>query len=236
MNNLRTLLQKLCNSADDSLSQKLLFEQLLAYTISLLKYHCRLYSNGDDLLNLTLMGLSGLDRKNVRLNAKTIRDFMAKLSPSLSEQQIRERYRNLVVAIFNNKKVDLLRQEKPHLFCSLDNFLTENDSTSFLDFLGQEDRSLIEQEDQELKQVLWIYLAQDPDKLLINSFPKGYPQANLKVIVAHRYLLEPEESWKSLSERLETPLGTLTSHFHRIGKPLLRKIVNDFLGYAQLAS
>jgi len=233
MNNyLSTLLPNLCNAVEGSLSQKRLFDQLLAYTQVLLISHSKRYLNGDDIVSLTLMALCGLDKKKPHLSAKTIRDFMSKLSPSLSEQEIRNRYRSLVLKIFSNKKVDLIRSEKPHLVSSLDNLVNEDSSNSFLDFLSHEDQSLIEQEDQELKQALWVYLAQDPHKLLVNSYPKGYPQANLKVIIAQRYLVEPSESWESLSQRLNTPVGTITSYFHRQGKPLLRKIVSNFMDYS----
>ncbi|GEM_PF-4080643 len=232
MNNLYQLLQNICNSADSSEPQKQHFDQLLAYTQTLLKYHCQLEFNGEDILNLTLMAISGLDGKNPYLNSQKIKNFLAKLSPCLTDQQIKTRYRNLVVTIFNHKKVDLYRQEKPYLFCSLDNMLNENNPNSFLDLFGQEDNTFIEQENEKIRQALWKYLTEDTDKILINSYPKGHPQANLKIIITHRYLLEPQESWASLSQRLNIPVGTITAHFHRQGKPLLRKIVNSYMDYS----
>jgi hypothetical protein len=228
----RQLLESICNTPDGSLRQKSLFNKLLAHSTDLLKYQVHCYPNGDEILNLTLMALSGLDRKNGKLNAKLLRDFLANLPTKISDQALSDRFRNLVVCLFNRKRVDLFRQDKPHLRLSLDHLINGENSHSFLDFLAQEDISLIEQEEEEIKQALWQYLAKDTDGLLVNSYPHGYPQANLKTILKYRYLSSPQESWKDLSERLNLPQGTLTSHFQRKGKPLLREIATSFLEHS----
>jgi hypothetical protein len=233
MKNFRQLLESICNTPDGSLRQKGLFNLLLAHSTTLLTYQVRRYPNGDEILNLTLMALSGLDRKN-SLNAKLLRDFLTNLSPEISDQALGDRFRNLVVCLFNRKRVDLFRQDKPHLRLSLDHLINEENNYTFLDFLSQEDLSLVEREEEETKQALWQYLAKDPDGLLVNSYPQGYEQANLKTILKYRYLSSPQKSWKDLSKSLNVPQGTVTSHFQRKGKPLLREIVNSFLDYSQV--
>jgi hypothetical protein len=228
----RQLLESICNTLDGSLCQKRLFDRLLAYSTDLLKYKVHLYPHGDEILNLSLMALSGIDRKNAKLNAKLLRDFLANLPTEISDQALSDRFRNLVVCLFNRKRADLFRQDKPHLRLSLDPLINGENSYSFLDFLSQEDISLIEREEEETKQALWQYLAKDPDGLLINSYPQNYPQANLNTILKYRYLSSPKKSWKDLSESLNVPQGTLTSHFQRKGKPFLKAIAVSFLEHS----
>jgi len=59
---------------------------------------------------------------------------------------------------------------------------------------------------------------------LSNCHPAGYPQANCYELVKRRLLRIPPQQWKELAKELQTPYGTVTSHWNRKCNPMLTQI------------
>lgn len=62
------------------------------------------------------------------------------------------------------------------------------------------------------EETIKIIIKKDPDKYLISQYLKGYPNANLKVILL--FLLEGKK-WKEISQELGVPLTTASSFYQR---------------------
>jgi len=92
--------------------------------------------------------------------------------------------------------------------------------------IEEEDRT----ETQRFYRELRRYLEKDPENKLRQCHPRGYPQSNCQELVKRRLLKKPPDKWEDIAQELKTPYGTVTSHWHRRCKPLLREIALE-LGY-----
>ena len=68
------------------------------------------------------------------------------------------------------------------------------------------------------------------EKIELDCHPRNYPQCTCREIAKRRLLTNPPQKWEEIAEELKIPKGTLTSHWHRICKPLLRQIYNELFG------
>jgi hypothetical protein len=74
------------------------------------------------------------------------------------------------------------------------------------------------------------YMRQLSEKMLSlledfsNCHPAGYPQANCYELVKRRLLRTPPQQWNDLANELQIPYGTVTAHWERKCKPLLKQL------------
>ncbi|NEO56644.1 MAG: sigma-70 family RNA polymerase sigma factor [Okeania sp. SIO3B5] len=64
----------------------------------------------------------------------------------------------------------------------------------------------------------------------LDCHPKKYPQCNCREITKRRLLKNPPQQWEDIAQELDVPQGTVSSHWHRKCKPLLKEIYNELLG------
>jgi hypothetical protein len=79
---------------------------------------------------------------------------------------------------------------------------------------------------------LELYIEQDPEGKLKNSYPRSHPQCNCQFLSMRRVLKEHHDTFKDLAEELNVKLPTLTSHWYRKCEPSLQEIART-LGYKQ---
>jgi hypothetical protein len=79
---------------------------------------------------------------------------------------------------------------------------------------------------------LEIYIEQDPEGKLRNSYPGSYPECNCQFLSMRRVLKEPPDNFKKLAEELNVKYTTLNSHWKRKCEPSLQEIART-LGYKQ---
>ncbi|NEP79320.1 MAG: hypothetical protein F6K39_14785 [Okeania sp. SIO3B3] len=64
----------------------------------------------------------------------------------------------------------------------------------------------------------------------LDCHPKKYPQCNCREITKRRLLKNPPQQWEDIAQELDVPQGTVSSHWYRKCKPLLKEIYNELLG------
>ncbi|ABG53875.1 hypothetical protein Tery_4961 [Trichodesmium erythraeum IMS101] len=64
----------------------------------------------------------------------------------------------------------------------------------------------------------------------LGCHPKKYPQCTCGEIARRNFFMDPPQIQKDIAEELKVPLGTLTAHWNRKCKPLLRKIYQELSG------
>lgn len=79
---------------------------------------------------------------------------------------------------------------------------------------------------------LELYIEQDPEGKLRNSYPRSYPECNCKFLSMRLVLKEPPDKFKDLAEELNVKYTTLNSHWKRKCEPSLQEIART-LGYEQ---
>ncbi|MEG3880027.1 hypothetical protein QT972_21960 [Microcoleus sp. herbarium7] len=79
---------------------------------------------------------------------------------------------------------------------------------------------------------LELYIEQDPEGKLRNSYPRSYPECNCQFLSLRRVLKEPPDKFKDLAKELNVKYTTLNSHWDRKCKPSLQEIACT-LGYEQ---
>ena len=79
---------------------------------------------------------------------------------------------------------------------------------------------------------LELYIEQDPEGKLKNSYPRSYPECNCQFLSKRRVLKEPPDKFKDLAKELNVKYTTLNSHWDRKCKPSLQEIART-LGYEQ---
>jgi transcriptional antiterminator len=79
---------------------------------------------------------------------------------------------------------------------------------------------------------LELYIEQDPEGKLKNSYPRSYPECNCQFLILRLVLKEPPDKFKDLAEELKVNYNTLTSHWYRKCEPSLQEIAVT-LGYKQ---
>ena len=79
---------------------------------------------------------------------------------------------------------------------------------------------------------LELYIEQDPEENLRNSYPSSCPECNCQFLSLRRVLKEPPDKFKDLAEELKVKYTTLNSHWKRKCEPLLQEIASN-LGYGQ---
>ncbi|MBW4626068.1 MAG: hypothetical protein KME49_11330 [Brasilonema octagenarum HA4186-MV1] len=93
---------------------------------------------------------------------------------------------------------------------------------------------VIEEENREksheLDRKLRDYLEQDPQGKLQNCHPDCIDFCNCQELIKRRFLKDPPDKWHEIAKDLNIPSGTVTSHWHRRCKPLIREITKN-LGY-----
>jgi hypothetical protein len=79
---------------------------------------------------------------------------------------------------------------------------------------------------------LELYIEQDPEDKLKNSYPSSSPQCNCQFLSQKRVLKEPPDKFTHIARELSIPYTTVNSHWKRKCEPMLQKIAED-LGYKQ---
>lgn len=79
---------------------------------------------------------------------------------------------------------------------------------------------------------LELYIEQDPEGKLKNSYPRSYPECNCQFLSLRRVLKEPPDKFKDLAKELNVKYTTLNSHWDRKCEPSLQEIARN-LGYEQ---
>ncbi|GAX34483.1 hypothetical protein [Nodularia sp. NIES-3585] len=96
--------------------------------------------------------------------------------------------------------------------------------------------SLIQNSQRETTQriglELELYIEQDPEGKLKNSYPSSSAQCNCQFLSQRRVLKEPPDKFADIAKDLSIPYTTVNSHWKRKCEPLLQKIAED-LGYKQ---
>lgn len=77
---------------------------------------------------------------------------------------------------------------------------------------------------------LKLYIEQDPEGKLKNSYPRSYPECNCQFLIMRRVLKEPADKFQDLAEELNVKRSTLTSHWYNKCEPSLEEIALT-LGY-----
>ena len=79
---------------------------------------------------------------------------------------------------------------------------------------------------------LELYIEQDPEGKLRNSYPRSNPECNCQFLSLRRVLKEPPDKFKDLAKELNVKYTTLNSHWDRKCEPSLQEIART-LGYEQ---
>ncbi|BAZ33489.1 hypothetical protein NIES4074_60030 (plasmid) [Cylindrospermum sp. NIES-4074] len=79
---------------------------------------------------------------------------------------------------------------------------------------------------------LELYIEQDPEGKLKNSYPSSSAQCNCQFLSQRRVLKEPPDKFADIARELSIPYTTVNSHWKRKCEPILQKIAED-LGYKQ---
>ncbi|MEG5160234.1 hypothetical protein QUB37_07230 [Microcoleus sp. AT3-A2] len=79
---------------------------------------------------------------------------------------------------------------------------------------------------------LELYIEQDPEGKLKNSYPRSYPECNCQFLSKRRVLKDPPDKFKDLAKELNVKYTTLNSHWDRKCEPSLQEIART-LGYKQ---
>ncbi|MEH2378224.1 MAG: hypothetical protein V7K27_04855 [Nostoc sp.] len=79
---------------------------------------------------------------------------------------------------------------------------------------------------------LELYIEQDPERKLKNSYPSSSVQCNCQFLSQRLVLIEPPDKVADIARELSIPYTTVNSHWKRKCKPILQKIAED-LGYKQ---
>jgi hypothetical protein len=95
---------------------------------------------------------------------------------------------------------------------------------------------LIENSQKESKQriglELELYIEQDPEEKLKNSYPRSSVECNCQLLSQRLVLKEPPDKVADIARDLSIPRTTVNSHWKRKCEPMLQKIAED-LGYKQ---
>ncbi|MEG4535508.1 hypothetical protein [Microcoleus sp. D2_18a_D3] len=79
---------------------------------------------------------------------------------------------------------------------------------------------------------LELYIEQDPEGKLRNSYPRSNPECNCQFLSMRRVLKEPPDKFRDLAKELKVNYTTLNSHWNRKCEPSLQEIART-LGYKQ---
>ncbi|MEG4485628.1 hypothetical protein [Microcoleus sp. D2_18a_B4] len=79
---------------------------------------------------------------------------------------------------------------------------------------------------------LELYIEQDPEGKLKNSYPDSKPECNCQFLSKRRVLKDPPDKFKNLEKELNVKYTTLHSHWKRKCEPSLQEIART-LGYKQ---
>ncbi|MEG4494406.1 hypothetical protein [Microcoleus sp. D3_18_C4] len=77
-----------------------------------------------------------------------------------------------------------------------------------------------------------LYIEQDPEGKLKNSYPRSNPECNCQFLSMRRVLKEPPDKFRDLAKELKVNYTTLNSHWNRKCEPSLQEIART-LGYKQ---
>ncbi|MGB3207841.1 MAG: hypothetical protein WBB28_22890 [Crinalium sp.] len=95
---------------------------------------------------------------------------------------------------------------------------------------------LIENSQREITQRIGLkielYIEQDPEDKLKNSYPSSSPECNCQFLSQRFVLKEPPDKFADIQRELSIPYTTVNSHWKRKCEPMLQKIAED-LGYKQ---
>jgi hypothetical protein len=79
---------------------------------------------------------------------------------------------------------------------------------------------------------LELYIEEDREGKLKNSYPRSYPECNCQFLSKRRVLKDPPDKFQDLAEELNVKYTTLNSHWKRKCEPSLQEIART-LGYKQ---
>jgi hypothetical protein len=79
---------------------------------------------------------------------------------------------------------------------------------------------------------LELYIEQDPEGKLRNSYPRSNPECNCQFLSKRRLLKDPPDKFQDLAKELNVRYTTLNSHWNRKCEPSLQEIART-LGYKQ---
>jgi hypothetical protein len=79
---------------------------------------------------------------------------------------------------------------------------------------------------------LELYIEEDREGKLKNSYPRSYPECNCQFLSKRRVLKDPPDKFQDLAKELNVKYTTLNSHWKRKCEPSLQEIART-LGYKQ---
>lgn len=238
------LLREIAQNQDGSYKQQQAMEQLLALIPKLqgiYKNQDRRFKDDDykDGMNLALAAVCYIGRQNNKITGENIRRFINKRNLDIYDSEpgiFRKYFVQWFNRILKNKIADLFRQNGSYL--SLDFSTNSNEYRSnfarlkicfelpSVSNLSGFER-LIDEEYKSNYQTFSRYITEDLDGRLKQCYPDGYPQANCQQLTRMRYLNQPPSKWKDIANNLNVPQGTVTSHWNRRCKPLLKEVFKE---------
>ncbi|MFW6296849.1 MAG: hypothetical protein ACOC04_06630 [Halothece sp.] len=226
------LIQQVINSNDGTSEQRQALERLLKCIPKLpgiyKENNPRLdYNNA---FNQALMNLAGMSLKTGKgMSGKNIRSFAEKTNLNSPPETVRQNLVNWFNKILKRRIYDFYRQLPNEPF-SLDVSFGEDDSDTHLDnvksltlsgideLISEEELKENQKQEEELKQ-RFEELAQE-----MKDFPNGCPNCTCYELIQRRELRRPKQKWKDIADELNVPQGTVTAHWHRKCKPILKRL------------
>ncbi len=160
---------------------------------------------------------------------KTLQKFPQTYNLELAEAQselVRKKFVNWYNLILKRDCIDLWRERKNRpKTVELDRPIGE-DGELLGDIIADPDNpSPLEKAIQEENKRFWLEKCL-PE--LEDCASEKYPACNCGEIYRRRILTKPPEKWKDIALALGVERGTITAHWHRRCKPLLRRIAEKF--------
>lgn len=245
---IRKLILTIIDREDGSLKQRNTFNKLLFYFYvypklpKLYVEHNLKIEDYEDAYNRATSILAGINLNKEGLtksscrstNSRKICEFAKKNDLNDDPKIIRERFVGFFKEILNKRILDIYREkerEKPSK--SLDAPISGESTSTYLDNIADLTISgleeLIEEEKIKDNQKIDELLNQELEKLrktTLNVYPDGYPQCNCYELIQRRELKNPKEKWKNIADEFQIPYGTVTAHYDRKCKKLLKELSN----------
>ncbi len=166
---------------------------------------------------------------------KTIENFPEKYQldiHSANAEMVRKKFVNWYNLILKRDCIDLWRASKKRRTVELDSPFGEDGETTRGDVTPDTSKpepleATIQEERQRNLQKAIAYLDSDPNEELLSCASDEYPACNCRAIYRMRRQ-EPPKTWQEIADVLGVKRGTVTAHWHRRGKPLIREIAQRF--------
>lgn len=188
-------------------------------------------------------------QRNIRRFARTYHLNLAKVNCQNPDEaaQVRKCFINWVLMILKRDCFDVKRRRNQITIVGLDDPIGQNpidgdgtmtigdtiDSNQTWDINQPPKLSDLEELMAEEESLAKQRLAEKINSILeseelTNCYPEKYPQANCAELIRRRLLREPAQKWGNIAQELQTPYGTVTSHWHRRCQPIIANMEQIF--------